>query len=153
MSPLFCLVQIILGTSCDNLFLMLEIKGQHLKKIHYHRLLIHKGKHIYTKSILKLGMLKKLVQHHIWVDILPQFNANAHTFPVGFIPQLGNTIHFFILMKFGDLFNQSGFIDHVGKFCHNDTILSICHRLYIGHRSHTDFSPSCAVSFLNARAS
>ena len=56
MSSLLCFIQVILCSSCHNIFLMTQVVLQHLKKIHNLRLIINERQHDHTKCILKLCM-------------------------------------------------------------------------------------------------
>ena len=56
MGPLLSLIQIILGPSSYNLFLMLQVLIQHLMDIQHLGLIVDQGQHDHTKGILKLGV-------------------------------------------------------------------------------------------------
>ena len=86
MRPLFRFIQIKPGSSGNNILLMLQIELEHFGKIQNLRLTVYKTKLDHTEGVLHLGMLKKLVQHHIRIYIPPQLDYHPGSLTVGFIP-------------------------------------------------------------------
>ena len=67
------------------------------------------------ESLLHLGELIQLVEHHLGVGIPAQLNDDAHAVPVRFIPQVGDAVHPFFLVQVGDVLDQAGFVHHIGQ--------------------------------------
>ena len=153
MIPFFRLIQIIFRPSGDNILLMLQIKLQHFQKVKHLRLIIHQGQHDNTEGILHLGVLVQQIQDHVGIGVPAQFNNYTGSFPVGFIPQIRNTVYFFLFVKLCDLFDQTGFINHVRKFCYDNTALSVGKCLDIRYGADSYFSASCAVSLFDPHLS
>ena len=61
MRAFFRFIQIIFGSSGDNIFLMFQIIGKHLQKIEDLRLIVDQSQHDHTKAVLQLGVFIKLV--------------------------------------------------------------------------------------------
>ena len=119
------LIQIIFGTSCNDIFLMRKIVFQHLRKSQDFWLKAsvysYQTKHDYTKSILKLCMLVQLIQNYICIGIFAEIDTDTHTFTAGMVVKVGNSVDFLFTYQLGNLFNQAGFINQIRKFCDNDT--------------------------------
>ena len=128
----------------------MQIMCQHFKKAHNFWFIICKSKHNYTKSILKLSMFVEMIQYNIWIYIFTELNIDSHTFTAGFISDVCNSINFLFFYKFRDFFNQTGFVNHIWKFCNNDTILSICHRFDICDCTYTNLTTSGTICFFNS---
>ena len=69
------------------------------------------------------GMLVKLIDRHCGDLVLLEPDGDTHALPVRFIPDVPNTVNYFVPGEFGDLFDQLGFIDLVGKFADNEGFL------------------------------
>ena len=125
MRTFLCLIQIIFGTSCNDIFLMSKIVFQHLRKCQDFRLKAsvygYQAKHDHTKCVLKLCMLVQLVQNYICIGIFAEIDTDTHTFTAGMVVKVGNSVDFLFTYQLGDLFNQAGFINQIRKFCDNDT--------------------------------
>ena len=125
MRTFLCLIQIIFGTSCNDIFLMSKIVFQHLRKCQDFRLKTsvygYQAKHNYAKSILKLCMLVQLIQNYICIGIFAEIDTDTHTFTAGMVVKVGNSVDFLFTYQLGDLFDQAGFINQIRKFCDNDT--------------------------------
>ena len=98
-------------------------------------------------------MLVQKVQHDIRVHITAEFDADSHTLTVGLIPQIGDAVDFLISDKLRDLLDQTRLVYHVRKFCHNDAVLAVLHRLNAGHRADSDFSASGPVCLIDSGGS
>ena len=94
MISFLCFVQIIFGSSGNDIFLMLQVISQHIQQIHNFRLIVDQRQHYHTKSILQLCMLVQLIQNNIGIGILTKLNDHADTFTVGFITDICDTIDF-----------------------------------------------------------
>ena len=125
MCSLLCLVQIILCSSSNYIFLMLQIILQHLFQIQDLRLhasmIRNKGKHDHAKSILQLCMLIEQVQDNVRIGILTEINTDTHSFTAGMIVQVCDTIDFFIADKLCNLGNKTSFIYEVRKLRNYNT--------------------------------
>ena len=95
-------------------------------------------------------MLVKLVQDHIGIAALAQFNHNTHSFTAGFITQVCDTVDTFFLDQLGDLFDQTGFVDHVGQFSSNDPLLAAGQGFNLRDRTNLDLALTCTVSLIDA---
>ena len=153
MSTLFCFIQIISGSSGYHFFLMLQVIGEHLQKIHDHWLVIIQSQHNHAKSILQLGMLIELIQNYVGIYITAQFDIDPHTFSAGFICQRCDTIDFLFFYQICNLFNQSGFIYQIRQLCNDDPGLAIWQCLHIGHCTDTDLATSGTICFFNSSGS
>ena len=133
---------------------MFQVIVQHFQKIHdlgTHFLSVaDQSEHDHTKGILQLRVLIELVQDHIGIGVSSQFNADAHTFPVGMVADGGDAVNLLIPYQFGNFLYQTRLIYHIGQLCNNNLALSVWHGLNIGHRADSDLAPAGTVSFLNS---
>ncbi|MMZ66910.1 hypothetical protein D1872_294440 [compost metagenome] len=65
----FSLPKLKLGSSTDNLNLMLQIVIEHFAQIQNFRLFIHDGQHIDPESRLHRCMLVQIVKHNVWIHV------------------------------------------------------------------------------------
>ena len=144
------LVQVILCSSGDDLFLVLNVIFQHIKKIQNFRLIVHKGKHDNTKGILKLRMLIKLIQYDIRICVTTEINHNSHSLTVGMIIDTRDSVDFLIAHKLGDFLYQPRLIHHIRKFCDDNLTLAVWQSLDIGNCADTDLSASGPVGIFNS---
>ena len=94
MISFLCFVQIIFGSSGNDIFLMLQVISQHIQQIHDLRLIVDQRQHDHTKSILQLCMLVQLIQNNIGIGILTKFDNYADTFTVRLISDICDTVDF-----------------------------------------------------------
>ena len=94
MVSLLSLVQIIFRSSGDYILLVLEIIGEHIQNIHDLRLLVYQSQHNDAECILELGMLVQLIQDHIGIGVLAQFNDHPDALSVGLVPDIRDTVYF-----------------------------------------------------------
>ena len=118
-------IQIIFGTSCNDVFLMRKVVFQHFRKCQDFRLKAsvygYQAKHDHTKCVLKLCMLVQLVQNYICIGIFAEIDADTHTFTAGMVVKVGNSVDLLFTYQLCDLFDQTCFIYQIRKLCHNDT--------------------------------
>ena len=149
MSPLLSLVQIIFCPSGNNILLMKEVIPQHILQIQHPRLIIDQCQHNNTKGILQLRVLVQLIQYYVGVHITPKLNADTHSFTVGFVSEIRDSVNLLILYQFSNLLNETRLIYHIWKLRHHDTVLSILHGLDIRDSPNPDLAPSGAIRFFN----
>ena len=103
---------------------MCKILLKHLRKSQDLRLKAsvygNKAKHDHAKCILKLCMLIKLVQDNICIGISAEVDADAHSLTAGVVIQVCDSVNLLVADKFCDLFDQTGFVYEVWKFCDNN---------------------------------
>ena len=128
---------------------MVQIGSQHLFEIQNLGLVIYQGQHIDAKGILQLGMLIKLIKDDISIGVLSGLNADSHTMTIRFVTKVSDAIHSLFSYQRCDLFDQSGFIYHIGNFGDDDPLFTILHWLNAGHSPHLNLSPAGKISPLN----
>ena len=111
---------------------------------------IDEGQHNDTKRFLQLCMLIELIQHNIRIGIGAQFDDNAHTLAVRFIPQCRNAIDFFIPGQIGNGFNDPCLIDLIRDFRNDDTMLTFIHRFDFCTGAHLYAAPARRIGFDDA---
>ena len=125
MRTFLCFIQIVLCSSCHNIFLMCKIMFEHLRKRQHLRLKAsvhcYQTQHDHTKGILKLCMLVQLIQNYIGIGIFAKINTDTHALTAGVVIQVCDSIDFLVSYKLSDLFDQAGFIYKVWKFCNDNT--------------------------------
>ena len=125
MRTFLCFIQIVLCSSCHNIFLMCKIMFEHLRERQYLRLKAsvhcYQTQHDHTKGILKLCMLVQLIQDYIGIGIFTKIDTDTHTFTAGMVIQVCDSIDFLVSYKLGNLFDQTGLINKIWKFRNDNT--------------------------------
>ena len=125
MRTFLCFIQIVLCSSCHNIFLMCKIIFKHFRERQYLRLKasIHcyQTQHDHTKGILKLCMLVQLIQNYIRIGIFTKIDTDTHTFTAGMVIQVCDSIDFLVSYKLGNLFDQTCLINKIWKFRNDNT--------------------------------
>ena len=102
MLALFSFMQIKSGTSDDDLFLMLDIVCEHLLQCQNLRHTVNECQINHAEIILHLRIFIQMIEDDLRIGIAFEFDDDTHTFTVGLIAQIGNTVDFFIADQFGD---------------------------------------------------
>ena len=128
---------------------MLQVFVQNLIQVQDLRLPVHQGDHNHAVAFLQLRMFVEPVQNDLRIGVFFQFNDNPHTASAGgFIPDIGNTFHPFVLHQFGDFFDQSGFIHLIRDFRYDNLGFSaVClFNFRLGTNDHLSLSGFISVS-------
>src|SRR5439155_19503201 len=86
----------------------------------------------------------------IRVGIAFQFNNHAHTFTVGLIAHLGDAVDLAVTRQFGNLLDQIGLVDLVGKLGHDDADSPTLALFKVSTRTHYDASTPTGIHVANA---
>ncbi len=115
------------------MLLMCDIMIQNGRQCQYFRLVVYKRQHINGKGVLKLGILIKLIEQNLRIDIAAIFYHNTHTLSAGFVTQLGNTVYFFVLYTLCNGFAKHTFVyteRNLGKNNASVVFLNACARAH-----------------------
>ena len=96
MSAAFGFIQIVLGTSYNNLYPMIDKFLHHLFKSKYHRASIHQRQHVDAECGLHLAVFIQIIEYYAVIVIFFQIQYNAHTLFIGFISEIGDAFNLFI---------------------------------------------------------
>ena len=132
---------------------MFQIQPEHLQKIQDFGFIIDQRQHDHSEGILELSMFVQLVEDHVGIGITADLDDDPHPFSVGFIPQIRDPVHSFVLHQFRDLLYKPGLVDQIRDLRDNDTALSAGKALDIRHGPDPDLSAACPVSLLDASLS
>ena len=88
-------------------------------------LVVDQRQHIDGKGGLKLGLGKETVEDHLGVGILLQLDDDAHTVPVGLVPDVGDPFQALVLHLVGHIFDEHPLVDLIGDLGDDDTVRSL----------------------------
>ena len=94
-------------------------------------------------------MLIELIKDHIGIDIFSKFDIDPHTFPAGFITNIGDTVNLFLFDHIRNLLDQAGFIDHIGKFCYHDAVFAVWHGFNIADSTNADLATASPIGLID----
>ena len=129
---------------------------QQLAQIEEPRLTLHQRHHVGAEIGLQRGELEQVVEHHLAIGIPPQFNDDAHSFPVALVANIGNALQLFLVHQLGNALNQGRLVHLVGQFG-DDHRIPIRAALGVqgfhnGHTAHGDGAAPTAIGLLDAPA-
>ena len=145
MGAFFRLIQIEFCPAGHHFFLMFQVFRQHLLEIQHRRLAVYQSNHDGAEAFLKLGIFIKLIQDNVRVYVFFQFDDNLNIIAGGSVVQIADAIHTFFFDQFGNLFNQTEFIDHVRDFRYDDFFSAVAHGLDFRCGTHKDFPASGTI--------
>ena len=134
------LVQLKNGTTADDVFAELDKGGNDFFQIHHHRAAGIDGQHIHAEAGLQRRIFVQLVQNNIGLKIAFDFDYHTHALTVGLVADVGNTLYPFFFDQFGNFLHQSGLVDLIGNFVHNDRFLvffDLLNRAFGAHHHRT----------------
>mgnify|MGYP000391065508 CR=1 FL=1 len=67
---------------------------------------LHQGQHIDGEGGLELGLCKQAVEHHLGIGVPLQLDDNAHTVPVGLVPDVGDALQALVLHLVGHILDE-----------------------------------------------
>ena len=120
---------------------------QHIFEIERPRLTIDKSDHVDTEARLQLCLTKQVVNNHLRGLTTSQIHHNSHTFFVGLIAQLSNTIDLLIFHKLSYLLNDTSLIYLIRNLSKNDRFLILT--LNVKFRTHDYPTTASGVGFMN----
>ena len=132
---------------------MKQVILQHIQKVQDLRLLAYQSQHDNAVGILKLGVLIELIQDHVGVGVLAELDVDPHTLAAGLVADVGDAVDTFFFYQLGNLLDEPGLIDHIGKLGNHDVALAVAHGLDVRHGTHADLAAACPVGFLDASGS
>ena len=150
MGALLSLPQIVLGTTGQHFHLEVQIFIQNLTQGQNTRLLlvIHQRQQNNTKGTLQRSLLKEIIQHHLGICILLQFDNDTHTVTIGFVTQVRNTLQTLCAYLLRDVLDQLALIDLIRQLANDDAHTILTEFFEFGlcsdHNTATASSISCA---------
>ena len=129
---------------------MLQIINQHVLQIEDLGFIIDQGQIDNTEGVHHLGVLVKIIEHDIGIDVPAQLDADALAFTVRLIPQVCDAVQPLLFNQISDLLDQSCLINHVRQLCDNNAGLAVGQSLDIGNGPDFDLAAAGPVGFLNA---
>ena len=128
--PLLGLFQVEPGAADDNLLLIGDVLIQDVPQGEDLGLELsvdlHQGQHIDGKGGLELSLGKQAVEHHLGIGVPLQLDDNAHTVPVGLVPDVGDALQALVLHLVGHILDEHPLIHLIGDLGDDDagTILA-----------------------------
>ena len=107
------------GAAGNDFALEVNVVLKNFLKGEYLRLTVNQCKHDNAHGILKLGVGKELIEHHLGVRFALKLDDNTQTLAVGFVAQVGNSFYALFLYKVCYAFNKTGFVNAVGNLAYN----------------------------------
>ena len=150
MGPFLRLVQLILGSTDDDVFLMLDIVFEDILQAQRPRDPVDQGDHDDAEVGLHLCVLVELVQHHLRDGVFLEFDDETHALPVGLVPDTRYLRDLLLTGEFGDLLVKLGLVDLIGKLGHDETCPPTLDLLELHPRAQRDGTTACGIGFLDA---
>ncbi|SUD25102.1 Uncharacterised protein [Paenibacillus macerans] len=120
MRPGFGFFQVEFRAPANNFDLVLQIMTKDFLQRQKLRLVIDDRNHVDAERALHRRMFVQIVQDNVRVHIAAELDDDAHPGAVRFIAQIGDAVNSFFPYKLGDFLYQTGLIDHIRNFFHND---------------------------------
>ena len=118
-----CLFKIKVGSSDDDLFLMLNVSFKNWLESEYLRYVINKCDHICREGILELGILIKLIKYYLRVGIVAVFKNDSHTVASRFVSHLHKSVYSLFLDKIVDRRNECALVYLIGYFGYDNSVI------------------------------
>jgi len=115
MSPCSRLVKLKLGATNDDLMAKVDVLLKGCLKANYPGLPVNEGQHVDEEGRLHRRMLKKVVEHLLWLGISSQLDNDAHPLSVRFIAQFSDAFNPSFLDQIGDPLHQRCLVYLVGE--------------------------------------
>ena len=115
-------------------------------------LVVHQGQHVDGKGGLQLGLGKQAVQHHLGVGVPLQLDDDAHTVPVGLVPDVGDALQPLVLHLVGHVLDEHPLVHLIGDLGDDDAgaVLAELLKLVAGPDHHP--APAGGVGLPDAAA-
>ena len=111
----------------DNVFLVSDIALQNLFEIEHARHTVHESEHNHAERGLHLRLLVELVEKHLCVDVLFEFDDDTHAVSVRFFSQIADAFETFVFDLVCDIFDKFRLVDLIRYLGDDDTALAVCH--------------------------
>ena len=136
MRPVARLVEFEHRAPADNFFAEFDERRNNVLKVHHHRPPVIDCQHIHAETGLQLRIFIELVQYHVGLKFLLDFNNHAHALAVGFVADIRNAFDFLFLHQFGDFLHQHRLVDLVRDFVHHNRLTVLADFLNRALRPH-----------------
>ncbi len=150
MRPFLRFAQLVTGTAQNHFVPVIDKVLQHLPQRQHPRHAVHQRQVDDPECDLQLSVLVKLVDHHFRLGIALQLDDHPNAVPVGFVTNVGNTVHLFATNQFRGLLDKGGFVHLVGHFADDHVCAVVAGMLHVGPPANDQFAASGAVGLLYA---
>ena len=115
MEALLRLSKLVLGPPGNDFLSVLYEVGKQFLQAENLRLVSHKREHYDAERSVHLRMLVELVENHL--GVFPAFHVNnePYSFPVGFIPYVGDALYLLLPYELCNFLGQPRLVNLVGK--------------------------------------
>ena len=150
MRAFFGFIQIIECATGNNHLAMFQIMVERALEREHAWFAIQQSEHLHRKCALQGRVFKELVEHFSGLGAAFEFNNDTHTFTVGFVAHIRNSVQATFAHQFSDAFNQTGFVELVGDFVDDDGIASFADFFNDRFPTHRQMPTTGAVCLANA---
>ena len=116
MTAVFLLFQIKTASALNHLTAMLDKGIQHRCQTHLNRTLVNDRHNIIIIGNLQIGIFIQIIQNYLSIGILFHIHNDTQTVTVTFIPDIENTLDFFVQTDIIDLFDHIALDDFIWNF-------------------------------------
>ena len=134
--PFPCLIKVVLRAARYHVLLEAHIMIQHFPKVKHLGFAVHKAKHYHPERILHLGMLIKLIQHNVCVNVALEIDYYPKALAVARVAQIAYALYAFFMHKLGYFFNQPCLVHLIRYFRYNYAAFAVARFLYFRARAH-----------------
>ena len=149
MKPFLSLDLVKTAASQNNLLAMGNITGQDWHNPHQTRREIVNSHHVEIVIDLQISVLKEVVENQLSIGVFLEFDGNAKTIPVGFVPYLSNAGHLVIDPHIVNLLDQDSLINLVRNLGDEDLLFSALQLFNLSSGAHYDATFPSLVGFLD----
>ena len=148
-SSLFCLAQIIFGTTDGDFVAMSDEVADEVLQSKQLWTSFHQSNTVHAETRLQWCHLEKLIQNDTSVCIALQIDDNSHTFAVAFVIDIADTVNLLFTDKLCDVFNKLLFVNAVWNLAHDNLVVCLT-ILNLGLCTDYNTSSACFVSIADS---
>ena len=122
--PLLSLAQLVLCAADDHIVAVVDVMEDHLPQAKQLRAPFDQGDVVDRETGLELGVLVKLIQHHVGDGIALEVKHHPHAFPVGLVADFADALDLLFVDEVGRLADHVRLVDLVGNLLDDDLLLA-----------------------------
>ena len=111
----------------DYVLLVSNVAFQYLFEVENARYAVYEREHDHTERRLHLRLLVELIEKNLRVDVLFEFDDDAHAVSVRFFSQIADAFKTFVFDLIGYVFDEFCFVDLIRYLGDDDAALAVCH--------------------------
>ena len=144
--------QFVHGAPRDHLAAVREKAVEQFAQIQRARAAIDQRHHVHAESVLQLGLLEQLVEHHVGHFTALEFDHHAHAGLVGLVADFADALDLLVVDQFGHALQQGALVHLVRQLVDDDGLAvgAAGDVLEVGARAHHHAATPGAVAVMHA---